>query len=218
MIDKNSASEPAAEDQLNETLADEALKKNGSPEADQASCQSDDDLLALLDERDQLKDQLLRVMAETENYKKRAERDKAEFLKRANEGLIRDLLPVLDNLERAISCAGSEEDCPDAALLQGLGLIQRDFNKVMEKNGVEPIEALGQPFDPEVHAAMMQQEDAEAEENTVLSVYQKGYLHHGRLIRPAQVVVSKKPAGGYDSGGAAGGGKNRGNKIHVEIK
>lgn len=212
MSDTKPASDAMEEAQLDEKQAQDS-KADGKVDIPDA----DDDLLALLDERDQLKDQLLRVVAETENYKKRAERERAEFLKRANEGLIKDLLPVLDNLERALNCAECDDEEQNAALKQGLDLIQQDFVKVMEKNGVEPIEAMGQPFDPEVHQAMMQQEDAEAEENTVLCVYQKGYLHHGRLIRPAQVVVSKKPAAGYDSEGNSSGSEDRGQKVNIEI-
>ena len=212
MSKQKPASEPLAEAQLDETQAQDPQKDTPDPING-----TDDDLLALLDERDQLKDQLLRVVAETENYKKRAEREKAEFIKRANQNLIRDLLPILDNLERALSCAQSEDEAEEGALLEGLDLIKREFMKVMEKNGVEPIEAMGRPFDPEIHEAMMQQEDAEADDNSVLCVYQKGYLHHGRLIRPAQVVVSKKPAAGYGADGAASETEDRGQKINVEI-
>ena len=217
MSDKTTASQPAAEEQLNQTPME-----NGSPEAPEEMSQvsakgADEDLLALLDERDKLKDQLLRIMAETENYKKRAERDKAEFLKRANQDLIKDLLPILDNLERALDCAQSDEEPQGDAIVQGLDMIQQEFIKVMEKNGVEPVAAMGQPFDPELHEAMMQQEDPDADENTVLCVYQKGYLHHGRLIRPAQVVVSKKPAAGYTQKNDTSDSGTRGAKINIKI-
>ena len=151
-----------------------------------------DPLELMTQERDEYKDRLMRMAAETENYKKRSEREKAEFLKRANQSLLKDLLPVMDNLERALEAAGEGSDAEQVA--QGVALVQQELNKLFERHGVERVEALGQPFDPEVHEAMMQQEDMEADENTVLSELQKGYRFYGRLLRPAMVVVSKKPA------------------------
>ena len=151
-----------------------------------------DPLEAVTKERDELKERLLRLAAETENYKKRSEREKSQFLKRANESLVKDILPVLDNLERALEAAGGKED--DSAVVAGLGLIHQELWKVLERHGLKPVEAMGQAFDPEYHEAMMQQEDPEREENTVISVLQKGYTFQDRLLRPAMVIVSKKPA------------------------
>lgn len=159
---------------------------------------ADADLLALLAERDELKDRLLRVMAETENFKKRTERDKADQLRRANEGMVRDLLPVVDNLERALEHLGEAE--AGGPLAQGVGLTLQELIKTLERHGLERVEAVGLAFNPEVHEAMMQQEDAGAEENTVLSELGKGYLFQGRLLRPAMVIVSKRPAPGDDEG------------------
>ncbi len=155
-----------------------------------------DPLAALTAERDELKDRLLRIAAETENFKKRTERDKADFLRRANETFARDLLPVLDNLERALAAAQGEQ----GPLAQGVSLTHLELGKVLERHGLEKIEALEQPFNPELHEAMMQQEDPEREENTVINELQRGYLFQGRLLRPAMVVVSKKPAGSDDDG------------------
>lgn len=152
----------------------------------------EDPLAALTAERDELKDRLLRLAAETENFKKRTERDKSEFLRRANESMAKDLLPVLDNLERALAAA--DEQTRQGALAQGLAMTSQEFLKVLERHGLEPVQALGQPFNPELHEAMMQQEDPGQDENTVLMELQKGYLFQGRLLRPAMVVVSKKPA------------------------
>lgn len=156
-----------------------------------------DPMEQLTAERDELKDRLLRLAAETDNYKKRSEREKREFFKRANEGILKDLLPVMDNLERALEHA-VEEGGSEAAIVKGLELTSQEFWKVLERHGVERVDALGQPFDPELHEAMMQQEDPEVDDNTVIGVLQKGYLFHGRLLRPAMVIVSKRPAGQED--------------------
>ncbi len=177
-------SPPQAEDQASgeESAADAGQDQSGL-----------DPLEVVARERDELKDRFLRLAAETENYKKRTEREKAEFLKRANESLVKDLLPILDNLERALGHADQQAD--EESLRQGLELIYQDLKKVLERYGLEAVEAEGNPFDPELHEAMMQQENADVEDNTVLQQLQKGYKFQGRLIRPAMVVVSKRPAG-----------------------
>ncbi|MGD9123899.1 MAG: nucleotide exchange factor GrpE [Desulfarculaceae bacterium] len=158
-----------------------------------------DPLAALTAERDELKDRVLRLAAEMDNYKKRSERDKADFLKRANESLVKDLLPIMDNLERALAHA-EEQNADNQGVTEGLSLIKQELGKVLERHGLERVEALGLAFNPEIHEAMMQQEDPEAEENTVIQELQKGYLFQGRLLRPAMVVVSKKPSSQPDDG------------------
>ena len=141
----------------------------------------------------ELQDRALRQAAELENYKKRTEREKAEFFKRANQGLVKDLLPALDNLERALASA-KEAPQSDQNLMQGVEMVHAELLKTLSRYGLEPVEAMGQLFDPELHEAMMQQEDPEQEENTVLAEAQKGYTFEGRLLRPAMVVVSRKPS------------------------
>lgn len=155
-------------------------------------------LEALEAENQELKDRMLRLAADLENYKKRTERDKALFLERANESLLKDLLPVLDALDRALAHADTGES--GESMQEGISLIQQDMDKALQKHGLEPISALGQPFNPELHEAVMQQEDPEHEDGTVLTEYQKGYLYRDRLLRPAMVVVSKRPAGGDEDG------------------
>lgn len=179
----------AADGREPEEAAD--LQQDAAPEPEL------DPMEQLTAERDELKDRLLRLAAETDNYKKRSEREKSEFFKRANEGILKDLLPVMDNLERALEHA-VEEGGSEAAIVKGLELTSQEFWKVLERHGVERVDALGQPFDPELHEAMMQQEDPEVDDNTVIGVLQKGYLFHGRLLRPAMVIVSKRPAGQED--------------------
>ena len=135
-------------------------------------------------------DRYMRLAAEFENYKKRSEREKAEFLKRANESLVAEMLPVLDNLERAVEASDGADV---QTMQQGLEMVLDQLRKGLAKFGLEEIEAMGKPFDPQLHEAMMQQEDPDAEAGTVLSQYQKGYRFRDRLLRPAMVVVAKEP-------------------------
>lgn len=191
--------------------ADAAQDAQEEPEA--AATAQVDEPTALRAERDELKERMLRLAAETENYKKRSEREKAEFLKRANEALVRDLLPVLDNLERALASARDGSDAQGVA--QGVDMVHQELKKVLERHGLEAIESLGQPFDPERHEAMMQQEDPELDDNTVLNQLQRGYMFQDRLLRPAMVIVSKRPAGGGDDDSA--GVREKGTRINVEV-
>ena len=138
-------------------------------------------------------DRFLRASAELENYKKRTQKEMADFRKYANASLLKELLIVVDNLERAIeSSNGSNEE---GQLSAGLDLTLRELLKVFKTFHVSPIEALGEPFDPCYHQAMMQQETTDQPENIVLNELQKGYMIHDRLLRPAMVVVSTSPAG-----------------------
>lgn len=138
-------------------------------------------------------DRFLRASAELENYKKRTQKEMAEFKKYANASLVKELLGVVDNLERAIeSLNGGNEE---GQLSKGLDLTLKELLKVFKNFHARPIEALGKPFDPSFHQAMMQQETTEQPENIVLNELQKGYMIHDRLLRPAMVVVSTSPAG-----------------------
>jgi molecular chaperone GrpE len=134
-------------------------------------------------------ERLLRQAAELENFKKRAIREREEAIRFANEGLIKDLLPVVDNLERAIAHAqGGGNGKP---LLEGVEMVIRGLLDVLIKYGVTQIDAMGQPFDPVKHEAMAQVESENQEPNTVIEEHHKGYLIHSRLLRPALVSVSK---------------------------
>jgi molecular chaperone GrpE len=136
-------------------------------------------------------DRYLRLSAEMENFKKRAEKEKSETYKFANETLLKELIPVLDNLERAVE--HGQETGNSKALLEGVEMTQKALWTIMEKYGVTRVEALGEEFDPNLHEAVMVQEDAERPPGVVIAQMQKGYRLHNRLIRPAMVVVSKKP-------------------------
>ncbi len=158
-------------------------------EETEAGTESREDLRRTIEE---MKDRWLRSQAEFENFKKRLEREKQEFCKFANESVIKDLLPTLDNLDRAMEHVGEENG--NDALRDGLELTRTGLMNVLKKNGLEPIVAVGEKFDPNFHEAVMQQESAEHDENVVLEEIQKGYLLHGRLVRPSIVVISKTPA------------------------
>jgi molecular chaperone GrpE len=135
-------------------------------------------------------DKFLRVFAEFENYKKRMERERAEFIKYANEGLIKDHLSVVDNFERAVEQAG--ENTHAEGLVQGMEMVLKQFKEIHEKYGVREIQALGEPFDPNLHEAMMHEVSNDHDENTVIGELQKGYILKDRLLRPTLVKVSKK--------------------------
>lgn len=135
-------------------------------------------------------DRLLRQAAELENFKKRTLREREESIRFANEALIKDLLPVVDNLERAVAHAqGGGNGKP---LVEGVEMVIKGLLDVLNKHGVTQIEAIGQRFDPVKHEAMAQVESENHEPNTVVEEHHKGYLLHSRLLRPALVSVSKR--------------------------
>jgi len=134
-------------------------------------------------------DRLLRQMAELDNFKKRTARERDEAIRFANEAVIKDLLPVVDNLERAVAHAsGGDNGRP---LVEGVEMVLRQFLDVLTKHGAAPILAIGQPFDPAKHEAMAQVERDDHEPNSVVEELQKGYTFRDRLLRPALVSVAK---------------------------
>jgi len=139
-------------------------------------------------------DKYVRAVADFENYKKRAVRDKAEAIKYGNEDVLRDLLPIIDNMERALEHARTSDDFD--AFKKGLKLLQEQFFCCLQKHGVEQIPAIGKDFDPHVHEAMMQVESDRHGDSQVVGELEKGYLLQGRLLRPAKVSVCKRPKAG----------------------
>lgn len=133
-------------------------------------------------------DRLLRMSAEFENYKKRSAKETSDFKKYANEALLRDLLHVVDNLERALETCDASDN--SEAIREGVALTLKDMLKVFDKFAVAAVSAVGSPFDPVFHQAVMQEPSATEPENTVIRELQKGYTLHGRLLRPAMVVVA----------------------------
>jgi molecular chaperone GrpE len=136
-------------------------------------------------------DRYLRQVAELENFRKRANRERDEAIRFANEALVKDLLPVVDNLERAV--AHSKDGGNGKPLVEGVEMVLRGLFDVLAKHGVVQISAIGQPFDPEKHEAMAQVESGTFEPNTVVDEYHKGYQLRDRLLRPALVSVAKAP-------------------------
>jgi molecular chaperone GrpE len=159
---------------------------------------------ALLAKHKQLEDRLaeaedrvLRTVAEAENFRKRLQREKEEQARYANEAIIRDLLPVMDNLERALDHSQAETD--QGGLIEGLNMTRKGFLDSLARFGCIPVEAVGRIFDPNFHEAVSQEKTADHEANTVLRELQKGYMLKERLLRPAMVVVSNPPSRAEDA-------------------
>ena len=138
-------------------------------------------------------DLYLRERADLENARKRHQREKEDALRFANDRLLKEIIPVLDNLERAVEHAGQGDDDVQG-LLEGVNMTINQFRKALEDFGAKPIKAIGTDFDPNLHQAMGQVESAEQAPNTVVTEFQKGYLLHDRLLRPSLVMVAKAPS------------------------
>ena len=143
----------------------------------------------LQQEKEALQEGALRQRADGENFRKRITREKEEFARYAKEEFIREILPIKDNLERALE-HGAGGGKPQA-IIDGINMILEQFSSIFEKMGVVCLTCQGEKFDPNFHEAMMHQETADHEPNTVIAEHQKGYIYHGRLLRPALVTVAK---------------------------
>jgi molecular chaperone GrpE len=140
---------------------------------------------ALQAENKQLKDRVLRTLADFENFRKRAEREKADFFRYAMAGVLREILPVLDNFDRALDHAEGGDE-----FHKGVLLIYKQLAEVLEKHGLTPIDQPGGVFDPNIHEAVVREEDPSLPSHTVSAILQKGYFLHDRLLRPALVKVA----------------------------
>jgi molecular chaperone GrpE len=146
----------------------------------------------LADEVKAQQERYLRLAAEFENYKRLAQRDQREYARFANENLLKDLLPIIDNLERAIRFA---KDSPNkGGLMQGVELTLKQFSETLEKYGVKRISSIGERFDPSRHEAVARVDSRDAPETTVLEEHQPGYLLHERILRPSMVTVAAPSA------------------------
>jgi molecular chaperone GrpE len=143
----------------------------------------------IVEERDSLQDRLLRKQAEFENYKKRIERERTEYVQFASAELMRELLNALDSFDLAVRNAANENSA-GANMLQGLDLVFKQFQDTLGRFGLKPIDAKGQPFDPNFHQAVSTVPTDEVAENTVVEEFRRGYTLNGRLLRPAMVSVS----------------------------
>ena len=156
-----------------------------------AGIDSEQALEAALEQLQNAKDDLLRVQAEMQNLRRRTEQDIEKAHKYGQEKLSIELLAVMDNLERSQEAASNSEDEAIKAIREGVDLTLKGFADCFTKFNIEAVNPLGEPFDPQLHQAMSIQENTETEPNTVIAVMQKGYTLHGRVIRPAMVMVSK---------------------------
>ena len=138
-------------------------------------------------------EQLLRTTADMENFKKRAARERTDAIKYANESLLEKFIPVLDNFEAALA-ASNAPNITMASIQSGVSMIQTQLKSAMSESGLEEINATGLPFDPNLHEALSQQETTEVPEGQVVQQVRKGYKLRERLLRPAAVIVAKKPA------------------------
>ena len=168
-------------------MTDETHVQSEAVEAEQ----SDEEILAALTaERDAAIDNWKRTAADFDNFRKRAMRERQEYVTLANERLVKELLPILDDLERALVAAAEHEE---AALEDGVRLVHQSLAGLLARQGLEEIDAAG-TFDPHVHEALLSQ-PSEAEEGSVIDVVQKGYKLGDRVVRPARVVVAAPPSG-----------------------
>ena len=187
------AIEPAAEDEpAGETAPEETAERFEAEDAVEDG--GGDPLAAAEAEIADLKDKLLRAMAETENVRRRAQREVAEARKFAVSDFARDLLTIADNLQRALAAIPDDVNGDNAALaglLEGVHMTEKMLLGVLGKHAIERVDPMGEKLDPNLHQTVMQVEDADAEAGTVVEVLQIGYTLHGRLLRPAMVAVAK---------------------------
>jgi molecular chaperone GrpE len=166
--------------------------EDGAPnEVDSDLAQLYDHIQKTSDERDQIKDQLLRTMADFQNFRKRVQDEKRMLEERAGERVLTALLPVLDNFERSL--AHVEAGADPASVIEGVKAIERQLRTLLESQKLVRIVSVGQPFDPDKHEALATVDSAEHEEGTVVDEIEAGYMLGDRVIRPARVRVTKKP-------------------------
>ncbi len=176
---------PADDDNVNdESPADEG--------AETEATETSDPLALMKEERDKLKDQLLRVAADFDNYRKRARKDVEEAERRAKEDVMREVLPVIDNLERAVQAANSTTEV--SSIVDGIKMVLRLFEDQSSRIGLARVVAVGERFDPALHDAIQQVETDEHPPGTVMTEIVPGYRLGEKLVRPAMVVVARKPA------------------------
>jgi molecular chaperone GrpE len=165
--------------------------KKASAQADRADigqAEGDDGLAGLQADLDRFRDLALRSQADFENYKKRSAREKEDALKYANSSLLEKLLPIVDNFELGLTAARSQGE--DSPIYSGMNLVLKQLNDFLAQNGLQPIEAVGQKFDPNLHEAIAHQPSAEVPEGKVVQQTRRGYRFKDRLLRPSSVVVS----------------------------
>jgi molecular chaperone GrpE len=189
--------EPKKDEMMDEH--DMAASQNGGDPVDLGDDASPDDPSVELDllraERDDLRDRMLRALADAENSRKRAERDRREAEQYGGSRLARDLLPVYDNLRRALDAAGEEQRAAANGVIEGVELTLRELLSVFSKHGMTPVAPeVGEAFDPQLHQAMFEAPVPGTRAGDIIQVMAEGFMLHDRLLRPAQVGVSSTPA------------------------
>ena len=177
------ADQESEETSIEEENIEEAKELSPLEQLEEQIRLKDDELL-------KQKDTFLREKAELDNFKKRLVKEKEDFVQFANERLLKELIQIEDNMERAMTASNATLE----SIQEGVEMIQKQFATFLKNQKVKPIEALGKPFDPNLHEVLNQQESEEHEENTVIQEYSKGYTLNGRILRSAKVVIAKKPA------------------------
>ena len=170
---------------LEKRLAEKAAQESDDEEADEAPI----NLVGALEQINELNARVLRLTADYDNYRKRAQREKEDVRQFSNQDLLEKLLPVLDNFEMAITAVKEA----DPSIKDGVQMIYDQLFAVLKDSGMEPIDAMGEAFDPNLHEALSQEETTNANEGTVVQQVQRGYKLNERLVRPARVVVAKAP-------------------------
>jgi molecular chaperone GrpE len=171
-------------------IANNSKEEAGIDETKNVEETTADKKVQLAAELQEMNDKYIRLYAEFDNYRKRVNKDREELIKYANEGIIYQLLPVIDNLEMALK---HSNDSTSSGLVQGVENTLREFLRTLEKFGLNPIEAVNKPFDPSLHEAMCVIERKDIEENLVVEEFRKGYIFKEKVLRPSLVSVSKRP-------------------------
>lgn len=168
-----------------EEAAEESVPESEGPDGAKAEVEE-------VDEATKWKEVALRTAADLENYRKRASREREESIRYANQSILEELLPILDNFEMGMQAAEQEKD---SMVYVGMNMVRQQFCDFMAAQGVEEVDCLGREFDPNVHEAVSEEESSECEPGHILRVTRRGFVLRDRLLRPASVVVAKKPQG-----------------------
>lgn len=182
--------QPESEVSSEKEIPNQGMEETASSGSESEEPTAENQLEELQEKLRQAEEDVLRAKAQEQNSLRRASLDVEKARKFALESFVKELLPVVDNLERALVSADSEQESTEA-VVEGVELTLKSLLTVLEKNKVQSLDPVGEPFNPEQHQAMASVENPEVEANTVIEVFQKGYELNGRLIRPAMVVVSK---------------------------
>jgi len=192
--DNNTEQEKPGEEKNEETTT--KVEEDTETLAEETEITAEQEILKIQQELEQARreseaaaDMMLRLAAEMENYKKRVAKERKALIKYAYQGVVQELLPILDNFERAIESASNSKDFD--SLLEGVEMIFKQMYDALERKGVSKIDAVGEIFDPNIHEAVVQTTSDEHPENTVVAELQKGYMLHDRVVRPSMVAVSR---------------------------